>query len=379
MGQASRADAAPFPFAVSTASGWREAAERIAERLSGTKGGLGLFYVGEAFAPHLVDMSAVLRARTAVTDWIGAVGFGVIATGDERYADGGVVAMVLDLAPDAYRLFAGGAEAGRHLAETEAAWIDRAVMPIAITHADPRRDATMAAVQSFASATGCYLVGGLTSATTAPPHLSGDMAGGEISGAMISPAAIEVATSLTQGCTPIGPVRRVTRAEAHVIMELDGRPALDVFKEDIGEILARDLRRVAGYIFAARPVEGSDTADYTVRNLMALDPGSGAIAVADSFEAGDAILFCRRDPTSAVEDMERMVGDLARRVGDRPIRGGLYVSCTARGPNQFSPEDREIDHILRGLGEFPLVGFFANGELNRDRIYAYTGVLTLFL
>ena len=30
------------------------------------------------------------------------------------------------------------------------------------------------------------------------------------------------------------------------------------------------------------------------------------------------------------------------------------------------------------LGEFPLVGFFANGEISHDRLYAYTGVLVLF-
>ena len=34
--------------------------------------------------------------------------------------------------------------------------------------------------------------------------------------------------------------------------------------------------------------------------------------------------------------------------------------------------------IGEGLGEFPLIGFFANGEISRDRLYGHTGVLTLF-
>ena len=74
------------------------------------------------------------------------------------------------------------------------------------------------------------------------------------------------------------------------------------------------------------------------------------------------------------------------RGGNRPIRGGLYVSCAARGPwpvargpNQFADPESETRLIRDALGEFPMVGFFANGELNRDRVYAYTGVLTLFL
>ena len=35
--------------------------------------------------------------------------------------------------------------------------------------------------------------------------------------------------------------------------------------------------------------------------------------------------------------------------------------------------------IREALGEFPLVGFFCNGEISHNRLYGYTGVLTLFL
>ena len=149
--------------------------------------------------------------------------------------------------------------------------------------------------------------------------------------------------------------------------------------EDIGEELASDLRQAGGLVFAAIPVEGSDTADYTVRNLVGIDPANRVVAIAEAVPQGGKVLFCRRDRESAVEDMRRMAADLKRRVGNRPIRGGLYVSCAARGPNQFADPERETQLIRDALGEFPMVGFFANGELNRDRIYAYTGVLTLFL
>ena len=75
-----------------------------------------------------------------------------------------------------------------------------------------------------------------------------------------------------------------------------------------------------------------------------------------------------------------MTGDLKRRIGNRAHpRRTLCLLCGARGPNQFAASERETGIIRDTLGEFPMVGFFANGELNRDRIYAYTGVLTLFL
>ena len=44
----------------------------------------------------------------------------------------------------------------------------------------------------------------------------------------------------------------------------------------------------------------------------------------------------------------------------------------------FGSRGAELQVIRCALGEVPLVGFFCNGEISRDRLYGYTGVLTLF-
>ena len=92
---------------------------------------------------------------------------------------------------------------------------------------------------------------------------------------------------------------------------------------------------------------------------------------------GDPILFCRRDPESARRDMVRMVRQLAGRLGGPP-KAGIYVSCVARGAALFGETAVEARLIRESLGDFPLIGFFANGEISRDRLYGHTGVLTLF-
>ena len=74
-----------------------------------------------------------------------------------------------------------------------------------------------------------------------------------------------------------------------------------------------------------------------------------------------------------------MLADIKKRAGSAPVRGGLYFSCCGRGPNQFGPDSDELKMITDELGEFPLVGFFANGEISNNRLYGYTGVLTVFL
>ena len=110
---------------------------------------------------------------------------------------------------------------------------------------------------------------------------------------------------------------------------------------------------------------------------MAIDPGRGWIVLGAEIAAGDTILFCRRDPESARRDMVRMVRQLAGRLNG-PAKAGLYVSCVARGAALFGSPGVETELIRESLGEFPLIGFFANGEISRDRLYGHTGVLTLF-
>ncbi len=370
--------ARPFAAALALDADWERAADALAEGLAGAGGRLGLLYAAEPLAPGLDAMTQRLRERTGAPDWVAAAGYGPIAAGAEHYGEAGAVALLADLPEGAYRLFAGGTGTGAAFAAEHGDWLAEAAMPLALAHVDPSHPEAMAAVGRLSADSGSFLVGGLAAGPS--PHRAGGAGAGEcLSGAAFSPAHVEVATGLSQGCAPLAPAREVTKCRGHVLLELDGRPALDVFVEDIGPELAADLRRCAGVVFAALPVPGSDTADYTVRNLVAIDPSARAIAIAEAVSEGDPVLFCRRDRESAAADMRRMAGDLARRVAGRPIRGGIYVSCAARGPNQFAPPERETDILREALGDFPMAGFFANGELSRDRVYAYTGVLTLFL
>ena len=92
--------------------------------------------------------------------------------------------------------------------------------------------------------------------------------------------------------------------------------------------------------------------------------------------AGDRVMFVRRDPVSAARDLERMLGELKARA-KKPPKAGLYYSCLARGPNLFREPAHEMGAIRRAFGDIPVVGFFGNGEIAHDRLYGYTGVLTL--
>jgi small ligand-binding sensory domain FIST len=348
---------------------------------------LGILYLSEPAAPAFPQLVQALTEHTGIRSWVGGVGLGVCSAGAEIFDEPAAVAMTAVLPADSFRVFSATDDPGSELPRRHSAWIEASQPALALVHADPRcPDLTKAAID-VATASGAFLVGGLVSHRSTRPLLgrtpneeAGDeedgLGGNGFAGLMLAPG-IAVATGLTQGCMPIGPVHRIDEARDNVVMVIDGRPALTVFTEDIGPKLAGDLRRVGGLIFAGLPVPGSDTADYLVRNLMAIDPGRGWLVLGAEIGAGDPIVFCRRDPESARRDMVRMVSQLAGRLSGPP-KAGIYVSCVARGAALFGEAGVETALIREGLGDFPLIGFFANGEISRDRLYGHTGVLTLF-
>ena len=89
-------------------------------------------------------------------------------------------------------------------------------------------------------------------------------------------------------------------------------------------------------------------------------------------------MFCRRDRGTASDDLERMLDSIKSGLYRQP-RGGVYFSCLGRGASLFGENSDELRIIRDQLGEVPLVGFFCNGEISHNRLYGYTGVLTLFV
>jgi len=367
----------PFPYAHAAADDWRDALSMVIDRLGLGRGTLGFVYVTDVVNPHLDDVLDSLREATAIEHWVGAVGMGISATGVEYYERPAIAVMLADFPEHAFRVFPTMIKDLDGFDQAQSAWLGSLQPYLGLVHADPANPLTESLVKQLAARTSTgFLVGGLASANDNARVVADGVTEGGISGVMFT-EEVGVQTSLSQGCSPIGPHRTMTEVQRNILVTLDGRPALDVFKEDIGEILARDMSRVGGYIFAGLPILGTDTGDYLVRNLIGVDMDQKLLAIGDLVEQGQQLMFCRRDADTAREDLSRMLSRMRSRLSGPP-RGGVYVSCLGRGINLFGDESEELKQIRDELGDFPLVGFYANGEISQDRLYGYTGVLTLF-
>ena len=127
----------------------------------------------------------------------------------------------------------------------------------------------------------------------------------------------------------------------------------------------------------ARPGQfGTDT---RVRHLIGLDPARRAIAIGDVAPPGTQLAFCARHADAARRDLVRICTEIREELEPaRRVAGAVYVSCAGRGGPHFGAPSAELAIVRHALGDVPLAGFFANGEIARHHLYGYTGVLTVF-
>jgi small ligand-binding sensory domain FIST len=367
-----------FRVAHAAAPDWRQAANTCLAQLGDipAEASLGFLYVTDHLAGDLPAILNFFKEQTDIVHWVGSVGVGVCATAQEYNDQPALSLMITDFPMDSFRVFpAIKSDISEFAGHSD--WCEHMDARFAVVHGDPRNPKTPAFIAELAEALiDGYLVGGLSSSRGPNFQIAGGLTEGGLSGVLFS-SRVPVATGHTQGCSPLGQKHQITECRNNIAIRIDDRPALDVFNEEVGEILARDYSHVAGYIFAGFPIKGSDTGDYVVRNLMGVDEENKLLAVGGYLNPGDTIMFCRRDTRTAYEDLLRMLRDIKSRLGGRP-RGGVYYSCLGRGVHMFGADSAELRAIRQELGDIPLVGFFANGEISHNRLYGFTGVLTLF-
>jgi len=339
---------------------------------------LGFIYASDALAGELDHILHLLKHATGIDAWTGSLGMAICINEQEIYDQPVLAIMLGEFPKDSFLQLENMIDNVDELSTNHADWLKSRQPHFGILHGDPTNPHTPELIESVATVLqGGFFAGGLTSSQSQQLQISGEIVSDGISGVLFSDE-VEVAVDHTQGCVPIGPRRRITRADRNIVIELDNRPALEVLKEDIGEVLARDLNRLGGFIFAGLPIKNVDTGDYMIRNLVGIDVDRKLIAIGEMISPGDELMFCRRDGNAAVEDMQRMLENLNSRLDGAAPKGGLYFTCLGRGRHQFGDQSEELQMIRNSLGEFPLIGFFANGEIYHDRLYGFTGVLTLF-
>jgi small ligand-binding sensory domain FIST len=188
---------------------------------------------------------------------------------------------------------------------------------------------------------------------------------------------------ITQGCQPLGPPALVTSGDGNVILEVNGRPALEELRARLPAPLAGELGRLGGHLFVGLPPDPRQDeilpGEYLVRSLVGVDEARGALIVAATVRAGEPLYFVLREGHSAREDLKQMLQRMGAAAPS--ARFGLYFNCAARGSSLYGLPGIDTAYISSVFGEVPIIGFFGNAEIaplrGQNRLFTYTGVLAL--
>jgi small ligand-binding sensory domain FIST len=416
-----------FPTGHATHPQWRMAAGLVLAQLRAQMAladyahapTLGLLYITDHYAADAQEILDHLGAELPeITDWSGTVGVGVAANNAEYFDEPALTLMLCALPSDQYRVFSGVAPLGN----SEMTGFESHT---ALVHADPATPELAELVGEMAARTDTgYLFGGLSSsrgrtlqfAVGGNGNIRGHgAAGGVFSGGLsgvVFGEGVRLVSRVTQGCQPVSRERTITEADGNLLLGLDGEPALDVLLADLGVSLDEPQQAVdavratlVGLVDAGSDGirrTGDLGADVLVRHIIGLDPNRHGVAIANVAEAGMRLSFVRRSAQAARADLMRICAEIREelepeeqtlataRAGAagaaeaaphpaRRIAGAVYVSCSGRGGPHFGAPNAEMQIVRHALGDVPLVGFFAAGEIARHHIYGYTGVLTVFV
>ena len=121
--------------------------------------------------------------------------------------------------------------------------------------------------------------------------------------------------------------------------------------------------------------------DFLVRNVLALERETGALAITDRVRVGQTVQFHVRDAATADEDLHALLR-LDMNAHDRKPSGALLFSCNGRGTHLFSGPHHDASVLRAEAGDIPLAGFFAQGELGpvggQNFIHGFTASVALF-
>jgi small ligand-binding sensory domain FIST len=232
-------------------------------------------------------------------------------------------------------------------------------------------------------------VGGLASGATQPGENalylnSVCYRSGAVGVALSGNVALDVLVA--QGCRPIGKTMRVTKCDRNILIELDGKPPLNILRDLFMTLGARDQNLLQHALFLGLvmdPLKSHFThGDFLIRNIVGLDTEKGLLAVGALLREGQTVQFHLRDAQTSADDLEHIVSAYAARSGRGNPSGALLFSCLGRGEFLYGHSSHDTRLFQQKLGQVPVSGFFCNGEIGpvggTTYLHGYTSCFALF-
>ncbi len=214
---------------------------------------------------------------------------------------------------------------------------------------------------------GSTVIGGLTGGMLGP-GTARLVTGGDVhrsGGTLLALSGNVIIDSvLAQGCRPVGDPLFVTACEGNLISELDGRRPKEIISALFSTLDAADRARFGDALCIGLALPGPrqtvGAGDFLIRNVLGLDPDSGALWVGARIAPASIVQFHLRDGESASGELEDRLS--ASLTGHAPPSAALLFACAGRGRNLFGVSGHDSG-TLRRMIDIPVAGMFSAGEI----------------
>lgn len=178
--------------------------------------------------------------------------------------------------------------------------------------------------------------------------------------------ALITASGALGGWKPYGPPRTVTKSEKNVVFEMDGKPALPLYRMYIGEAFSKGLPGT-GLKFPLAVIEEGKRDVEKIRTLLAIDAKNNSLTFAGNVEEGETVRLCQTNHDRLVDGAGAaanlvMDGLSANKTNQTGL--AICVSCVGRKGVMAELVGDEIKLVQQILGpQTSLTGFYSYGEL----------------
>lgn len=172
-------------------------------------------------------------------------------------------------------------------------------------------------------------------------------------------ASLKVGYGSLGGWDPFGPERIVTKSEGNVLFELDGKPALALYKSYLGEHAAG--LPATGLLFPLQ-IRRKGATEMLVRTILAVDEAKGSLTFAGDVPEGATVQLMKAN-------FDRLIEGASGAAKTSTLKGsnpefGLLVSCVGRKLVLKQRTEEEVEAVQEVLGrKAVLTGFYSYGEI----------------
>jgi hypothetical protein len=179
-------------------------------------------------------------------------------------------------------------------------------------------------------------------------------------------SASPLAVGNAQTSSTVGPPSIVTRSRGQHIEEIDGRPAEEVYLDQIGLPGVALSDEEFELLAMVHPLSQPELhGDVRLRNVLGKS-GDGAIHCGTHIPAGAAIEFTELEIDQILESGARSVRNGIAGLGGADVSAALVFDCVGRRKALRDELGREVGAIASAAGQsVPLAGLYTDGEVAR--------------